>query len=68
MNMSAQNLISSFDKLPKEEQQTVASEILKRTLILDFPALTDEALVQNAEALFLVLDHVEANGAHSKAR
>jgi hypothetical protein len=68
MNMSAQNLIKSFDRLPKDEQQAVASEILKRALILDLPSLSDEELTLSAEELFLDLDRREAKDAQPKSR
>jgi hypothetical protein len=56
MSTSAQNLIESFDKLPDTEKQKVASEILRRTINFDMPALSDDELVLNAEELFLELD------------
>ena len=63
MSMSAQNLIESFDKLPDAEKQKVASEILRRTINFDMPALSDEELVLSAEELFLELDRREAEDA-----
>lgn len=65
MGTSAQNLIESFDKLPESEKQKVASEILKRTINFDMPALSDEELVLSAEELFLELDRREAEDAQS---
>jgi hypothetical protein len=59
MTAIAQEILSSFDKLPDTEQLEIALEILKRLVNFDFPPLTDEDLVLNAEELFLVLDHQE---------
>lgn len=38
----------------------MASEIFKRTVSFDFPALSDEDLTLSAEELFLELDQREA--------
>lgn len=59
MTAIAQEILNSFDKLPDTEQLEIALEILKRLVNFDFPPLTDEDLVLNAEELFLVLDHQE---------
>lgn len=59
MTALAQEILNSFDKLPDTEQLEIALEILKRLVNFDFPSLTDEDLVLNAEELFLVLDHQE---------
>jgi len=61
MNSTAQQLLNSFEQLPDLEKQQVATEILRRTLIQDIPELSDEALILNAEALFLSLDEFEAD-------
>ncbi|MBD1845072.1 hypothetical protein H6F89_17030 [Cyanobacteria bacterium FACHB-63] len=60
MNSAAQQLLNSFEQLPDSEKQQVATEILRRTLIQDIPELSGEALILNAEALFLSLDESEA--------
>jgi hypothetical protein len=57
----AQELLITFDNLPDAERIEVALEILRRLLNFDFPSLTDEDLVLNAEELFLALDHQEAD-------
>jgi hypothetical protein len=59
MTALAQEILNSFDKLPDTEQLEIALEILKRLVNFDFPPLTDEDLVLNAEELFLILDHQE---------
>ncbi len=57
----AQQILSNFDGLPDSEQIQVALEILRRLIHLEFPPLTDEDLVLNAEELFLTLDEEEAS-------
>jgi len=42
-------------------QLEIARAILSRLVNFDFPPLTDEDLVLNAEALFLALDQQEAD-------
>jgi len=59
MTALAQEILNSFDKLPDTEQLEIALESLKRLVNFDFPPLTDEDLVLNAEELFLVLDRQE---------
>jgi hypothetical protein len=56
MAMSAQQIIESFEGLPELEKQKVAYEILRRSVYLEVPALTDEELVAAAEDLFPALD------------
>lgn len=59
MTVLAQELLSTFDDLPDSAQVEVALAILRRVINWDFPPLTDEDLVFNAEALFLDLDQQE---------
>ncbi|MEA5574916.1 hypothetical protein [Anabaena sp. UHCC 0451] len=56
MNTLVKELLSTFDSLPESERLEIAGEILKRVTNLDFPPLSDEDLVWNAEELFLELD------------
>ena len=44
----------------------IALEILRRLVNFDFPPLTDEDLVLNAEKLFLALDQQEIDGEEKK--
>jgi len=60
MSISVQNLLNSFELLTDIEKRELASEIIRRTLCFDFPPLTDEELVFNAEAIFLELDNSES--------
>jgi hypothetical protein len=60
MSTAVDEILNSFDHLSETEKYQVASEIIRRTRSLDFPALTDEELTLNAEAIFLELDHRES--------
>lgn len=55
-----QELLNTFDHLIDLERLFLVMEILKRTIYLDFPPLSDEDLALNAEELFLDLDAQEA--------
>ena len=61
MTALAEEILKNFDRLPNTEQLEIALEILRRLVNFDFPPLTDEDLVLNAEELFLALDQQEAN-------
>ena len=65
MGTPAENLIATFEQLPDAEKQEVASAILRRTLRINFPPVTDEELVLTAEEAFLELDRREAEDAQS---
>jgi uncharacterized protein YbjT (DUF2867 family) len=60
MTALVQELLDTFDRLTDSERLDLVSEILKRTVYLDFPPLSDEDLVLSAEELFLELDDQEA--------
>jgi hypothetical protein len=60
MSASVQQLLDSFDRLSEAEKRELAWEVLRRTVHLDMPALSDEELVLSAEELFLGLDRREA--------
>ncbi len=59
MTALVQELLNTFDRLTDAEQLILLMEILKRTINLDFPPLSDEDLVLNAEGLFLERDDRE---------
>lgn len=60
MTALVQELLNTFDRLTESERLELTLEILKRVINLDFPPLSDEDLVLNAEGLFLELDKQEA--------
>ena len=65
MGTPAENVIATFDQLPDAEKQEVAAAILRRTLRIDFPPVSDDELVLSAEDTFLELDRREAEDAQS---
>jgi len=60
MSVAIQNLLNAFERLAEVEKWELAFEILRRAAYFDFPPLTDEELVFNAEAIFLGLDRSES--------
>ncbi|RUR72981.1 hypothetical protein ACF3DV_12500 [Chlorogloeopsis fritschii PCC 9212] len=61
MTTVVQEFLNTFDCLPDSERLEIALEILKRVMNLDFPPLSNEDLVLNAEAIFLELDKQESD-------
>lgn len=68
MSISASEVIKSFDALPDAARREVALEILRRTRDFDFPPLTDDDLITNAETIFLELDQREMNDERSESQ
>ena len=60
MTQAVQTIIQSFEQLTDSDKRVVATEIFRRSLQLDYPPLTDDELVSNADELFLELDKEEA--------
>lgn len=65
MGTPAENVIATFDDLPDSEKREVAAAILRRTLRIDFPPVSDDELVLSAEETFLELDRREAEDGKS---
>ena len=63
MGKPAENIIAEFNQLPDSEKQEVAAAILRSTLRIEFPRLSDDELVLSAEETFLDLDRREAEDA-----
>lgn len=63
MTVQIQELLHSFDLLPDGDKRELVSEILRRSLTLDTPALSDEQLVRIADDVFQQIDHRELNDA-----
>lgn len=68
MHATSQNILEAFNQLPEIEKHALASEIIKRVVLLDMPPLTDEALTEIADALFVEHDKTEAADAEAKPR
>jgi hypothetical protein len=60
MKKSVEDLLESFERLPEDAKLEAVSEILKRSMQFELPALDDEALVQSANDVFLNLDQEES--------
>lgn len=60
MTAVVQELLNTFDRLTEPERIELALAILQRVINLEFPPLSDEDLVLNAEGLFLELDRQES--------
>ncbi len=67
MTTVVQNILHSYESLPELEKRELAYEILKRSSNLDFPPLTDEELVLNAEEIFMELDQRESENGESQS-
>ena len=65
MTQTAQDIISTFDHLPTNEQMEITKIILRRSLEIETPSMSEDDLVLNAEELFLELDRLEAIDAES---
>lgn len=62
MSPTVQTLIESFDHLPETDKRIAASEILRRSVTLDLPPLSDEDLVSAAEMVFVEFECEAAHG------
>ncbi len=60
MTIAVQNILKSYDQLPEQEKRELAAEIIRRSLKLNLPPLSDEDLVLSAEEIFLEHDRTEA--------
>lgn len=68
MNTASQTLLEAFNQLPDLDKHVLASEIIKQVAMLDIPPLTDEALTEIADTLFVVHDEAEANDVKIQSR
>ena len=60
MTKSVEQLLKSFEQLPEAEKRELAAEIIKRSLAMDLPELSDESLILAADQIFLQLDKEES--------
>ena len=65
MITTTQEIIEKFGQLPMSEKKIVVSVILRDTLEVETPVLSDEELVLSAEEIFLELDQREAKDGES---
>lgn len=63
MTETVQEILATFDHLPLGDQKEVTRVILRRSLDVDTPTLSDDEMVLQAEELFLELDKQEAEDA-----
>jgi hypothetical protein len=63
MPANVADILRAFEHLSEPEKKDLAAEILRRSVQWEWPALSDEDLVLNAEQLFLELDKTEADDA-----
>jgi hypothetical protein len=63
MTSEAQNLIQSFDSLQEPDKIEVAAEIIRRSVALDMPPLSDDQLTTIADEIFLAMDKEESKDA-----
>ena len=63
MTTQVRNILESFDMLTEVDKRELATEIIRRSMLLDAPPLTDPQLIGAAEETFLELDRREASNA-----
>lgn len=68
MTAAVQNILKSYERLPEVEKQELAAEIIRRSLELSLPPLSDEDFILNAEEIFKELDQRESKNGESKSR
>ena len=66
MHATPQNILDAFNQLAEIEKRVIASEIIKQLAQLDTLPLTDEALTEIADTLFVEHDKMEAENAEAK--
>ena len=59
MTEAAQRFLRSFKALPQADQHDVLVSLLRLPIEAEYPAPTDDELVQVAEQVFLALDEAE---------
>ncbi len=63
MTPEVRQILQSFEMLSDAAKREAASEIIRRSLQLESPPLSDEDLVSIAEQVFLDLDRSESENA-----
>jgi len=65
MMTTAQDVLEQYVQLPINEKKKVISVLLRESLDIETPEMSDEELVFNAEEMFLELDRREAENGES---
>lgn len=65
MMTTAQDVLNQYVQLPIAEKRKVISALLRESLDIETPEMSDEELVLTAEELFLELDRREAENGES---
>lgn len=68
MTDAATKLLATFEKLPREEQHEVLTQMLRRSPVFADSQMSEEALTTLADSVFQALDDEEANGDASQSR
>ena len=68
MSETAQQLLTTFESLPPQEQHDVLVEILRHSRELPLGELSDDDLTSVADSLFQMLDAEESNGSGCETR
>jgi hypothetical protein len=63
MTAEVENILRSFESLPEADKRELVSEIIRRSLKLHAPPLSEEQFVSIAEDVFLELDRIEGDDA-----
>ena len=67
MQATSKNILEAFNQLSEIEKHAIASEIIKQVALQDIPPLTDEALTEITDTLFVEHDKAEAKDAEAKS-
>jgi len=67
MSHVAEQILETFDSLPREEQHEILAELLRRSGELPENFLTDDRLSSLADDLFQTLDAEESDAGESNA-
>jgi hypothetical protein len=61
MTAQVQAILQSFDQLADDDKRELMIQLVRRSLSLDAPLLSDEQLVEAADQVFLQFDQNEAD-------
>jgi hypothetical protein len=61
MTAAGKSIVDDFASLPDSEKREVLANLLRISRTIDYPEVSDEELVNSADALFLEYDQREAD-------